>query len=48
MLDNLNEPVPEEITPAEEPISREESAPDTQTPEKQPEAEPVIKYKTEL
>jgi len=49
----LNEPIPEdEPMPPEEPtptpISREESATATQAPEKQPVAEPVIKYKTEL
>jgi len=53
MLDDLNEPIPEdEPMPPEEPtptpISSEESATATQAPEKQPVAEPVIKYKTEL
>ena len=48
MLDDLNEPMPPEEPTPETPISREESATATQAPEKQPVAEPVIKYKTEL
>ena len=52
MLDDLNEPIPEDEPIPEEPtptpISSEESATATQAPEKQPVAEPVIKYKTEL
>jgi hypothetical protein len=48
MLDDLNEPMPPEEPTTETPISSEESATATQAPEKQPVAEPVIKYKTEL